>query len=463
MDLPAALQDNGAGGITVNGSLLGQNLLQGSSGLVVLDFNGHNPTTIFPAVSGVFSTDNETVYEAVIQKGGTNGGWGNDTLTGGDGFGSVTNSFVSGAFSQDFTLGVSNAIVTYGVGVSGGTATEAGPGNTGDNFFPEGGNDVVNIAAAETGTLTSFQDILSSSGTVLVAHNSPYANWSTVWIGKYDVCNSAGPDAGHENFGAPNSGIGTIYAQAITDISPVTGEETFVDGYGNSGKDANDPTTTTSLPATTINGFHLGGPLGGGAKGDTIVFDVSSWATTPLVPGVVPGTFVLGTTLIDDFTTTSGPDFVGTVLGLVESDGETTVPLGFATYVDVATANTPLTIVADIILDDIAPVYANAAALQAALSTVAVGNILLGPPGSGVAPHTEVDILVAYNSLDAKGNAIISIADVTLTNTTAPGTGVLNTFDTAALHPVVHDLVHIANPLGLGLANLTPHNIDFLH
>ena len=48
------------------------------------------------------------VLEAETQKGGTNGGWGNDVLTGGAGFGSVTTHDVSGAISQEFTLGVPN-------------------------------------------------------------------------------------------------------------------------------------------------------------------------------------------------------------------------------------------------------------------------------------------------------------------------------------------------------------------
>ena len=68
-----------------------------------------------------------------------------------------------------------------------------GPGNTGDNFFPEGGDDVVDISANEVGTLTSFEQIISSSGEVLVSAGENFANWSTVWVGFYDVSNSGGP------------------------------------------------------------------------------------------------------------------------------------------------------------------------------------------------------------------------------------------------------------------------------
>ena len=55
---------------------------------------------------------------------------------------------------------------------------------------------------------------------------------------------------------AVNTGVGTVYDQAITDI--VGGVETFVDGYGATGKAANDATTTSSAPVVTINGFHFG-------------------------------------------------------------------------------------------------------------------------------------------------------------------------------------------------------------
>jgi hypothetical protein len=488
MDLPGT---NTGFGINVNGSLLDQNLLQGTSGPVMPDPFGHNPSpiTTVTVVDGTATTtltsDTAIVYEAQTQVPGV--GWGNDTLTGGDGFGSVITTNVSGAISQTFTLGVpdsaggdqqlyilgDNTPYLHGLfqgnsagfteTINGVTTTIPGvvpvtaSGNTGDNFFPEGGTDTVNIAAGEIGTLTSYQDVVDSSGTVLIASGHAYANFSTVWVGFYEVCNSGGSDAGILNNGGPfsaNSGVGTVYDQAITDLN-ADGEQIFVDGYGASGQDANDPTHTTSVPSVTINGFHLGGPLAADT-GDTIEFGLQSWASGP------------GTIDIPPFTSGTPPvatdnDIAGTIVGLVKADGENSVTLGFATYGDVSAAGhqpfmpgTPAA-PADVILDDIAPNYQNAQALQHALATSGVGNIELN--GLGVLAAHEVDILVAYNSVNpTTGVTSINIADVTLTNANAAGGAAIN--DTALLNPVVHDLVHL--PSLLGLANFAPHNINFL-
>jgi hypothetical protein len=498
MDLPATLSALSASlggiGINVNGSLVGQNLLQGTSGAVQLDFAGHDPSTIWdPATSLVTSviddatitvtetigvtaagTDNAAVYEAQLQHPGQ--GWGNDTLTGGDGFGTIITENISGALGQftishiDFLESVGNGSVDYGVytpstGVLS-TDSEQGPGNFGDNFFPEGGKDVVNIAAGEIGTLTSYEDVVDSSGTVLLQEQSVYANFSTVWVGFYDVCNSAGPDAGlaSDPFADSNTGVGTLYDQAITDLgfdSNGNGAEVFVDGYGNVSKFANDPTTTTSTPSVTINGFNFEGPLVGSSSiptgfanpGDTIVFGVQSWASTSAGN--------LGTTPMGHF---SG---FGTVLGLVESDGETTMVTGAATYAEVSQAgafatilppDTPAGLPGKVIVDSIAPSYADANALQGALSdTTSIGDFKLA--GAGMAGRTEADILVAYqlSPSTALPNGAIAIADVTLTNTTG---GFLT--DTADLNPVVHDLVHITTTSStFGLGNFGPHNIWF--
>src|ERR1019366_5138528 len=80
--------------------------------------------------------------------------------------------------------------------------------------------------------------------------------------------------------------------------------ETFVDGYG----------APTSL--LTINGFTFG------SSGDSINFAVADWAYSG--------------------TAGTGPQ------GLVESDGQTFVTAGFATYVQEGTAHTALTFLADI-------------------------------------------------------------------------------------------------------------------
>ena len=151
-------------------------------GWSINDTAGHDIAFGLPASFGI---NGFGVYEALIQSGGQNGGWGNDTLTGGAGWGSVGTSIVGGAVVQTFSTGVSNAFVDNLSGI--------GPGNTGDNFFPEGGTDVVNIAATEQGKFTSLTDVTSSSGTVLVSAGTSYENDSTVWVGFYDVCNSAGP------------------------------------------------------------------------------------------------------------------------------------------------------------------------------------------------------------------------------------------------------------------------------
>ena len=448
MDLPATLSPEGLTGITVNGSLIGQNLEQGTSGLVVEDpvANGHNPT----------GGDTAAVFEALSPT-ANHGGWGNDTLTGGDGFGTFTVSSVGGAPSFSFTLGVSNASLfqafdggTFGTVVILGVK-DGGPGNTGDNFFPEGGNDIVNIAAGEVGSVGSFVDVPSSSGSILVPVTTPYDNDSTVWVGFYDVCNSAGADAGAFNILAANTGVGTVYDQAITDI--VGGVETFVDGYGNTGKAADLATSTTSTPVVTINGFHFGtgnqvstGNTAAtvGNAGDTIVFGVADWAVGTL----------------------TGPAGVTAANGLVESDGSTNMfnALGFATYADVGTGGAFATdtglaggAAVKVVEDSIGGSYISAATLQNALSNHSTSFFLAGP---GVAAGHEADILVAYQLAPTVANpgGAIAIADVTLTNA---GTGAST--DVAALAPVVHDLVHINTTSGfVGVASLFSHNIDFL-
>ncbi len=463
MDLPATLAyvatapfGGPATGITVNGSLIGQNLLQGTSGTVVLDFNGHNNTQLFNAAGGVIGADIATVYEDANQALGQ--GWGNDTLTGGDGFGTLVSGTIGGApgLVQSFTLGVFNTGTGFGGGLPAGSVNWLeegtgplgtpiaipGPANSGDNFFTLGGNDVVNIAAGEIGTLNAYTDIVDSSGTVLFAANSPYAFFSTVWVGVYDVCNSAQADAGVNNLAGAISGVGTVYDQAITDV--VGGVEKFVDGYGNSSNGVSalvNGANPQPADVVTINGFHFGGPLGGGNQGDTIVFGVASWATgTGLgAPGVG----------------------INTVEGLVMDNGATTMPATVPTIYDTVGSAFPpsgqLTL-ANVVLDAIGPIYANAAALQQALGTTAVGNLDLA--GTGVQAHTEVDILVAYNT-----GTSVNIADVTLANTS--GAALTDTAAIAALGTAagtvtlaVHDLVHITSTLGL--ANFSAHNIFFI-
>jgi hypothetical protein len=341
MDLPAV--PTGDTGITVYGSLTGQNELQGTSGFITLDSNGHN--------SGV--------YEAVSQTLGV--GWGNDTLTGG---------------ADTLPTAVSNFI-----------------GNLGDNFFPEGGTDTVNIGEP-----------------------SIVQNASTVWVGFYRFL---GPAGSIENNGGASWALGGVANQAITDaiISATATGEVFVDGYNS---------------ILTINDFNFGNY---GPQGDTIVFNPYDW-------GAESGRGV-------------------SILGLVGTDGHSQLNPGggefSVTYAQATKAGAALTTLGNVILDYISP-YSNAAALQAALLANGVGNI--GLTGSGFVPaHSEADILIAYNT-DGGG---INIADVTLNNLS--GTSGRNNTDqfTAEFGAslTVHDLIHINTTGGVGLANLTEHNIFF--
>lgn len=337
-------------GITVFGSATGQNLIQGTVG-------GGSPAV---GVDGLALGHTTAVLE-VFGAPFTSGGIGNDVLTGG----------------ADTALGfVVNSV-----------------GNGGDNFFPLGGNDIVNIGSAGNSVKTD----------------------STVWLGAFDLGNNGGPQFGVTgSAGGADWGVGTVVGQAITDGNALSNTgEVFVDNYGSS--------------VLTINNFF--GPANTTVPtGNTIVFDTADWANT--------GTF--GT---------------HTLQGLTQSDGVTVVGAGFATYVQEGTANTVLTKTADVILDTIAPAYANATALTNALTDSAVGNLVLA--GTGVAAGHTADFLVAYN-LSSGG---LAIADVTFANNSG-----LTQTSTAAAGVVIHvqDLVHIAGTGTLGLSNLIAHNIDFL-
>ena len=90
----------------------------------------------------------------------------------------------------------------------------------------------------------------------------------------------------------------------------------------------------------------------------------------------------------------------------------------------------------------------NAQALASDLATVGTD---IGLNGTGVAADSAVDILVAYST-----GTSINIADVLLTNDNSSGG--LSIKDTAELHPVAHDLVHITTTLGLAALN-NMHNV----
>ena len=517
MDLPGTpfyVGTNGLGpveGITVTGSATGQNLLQGTSGQVYFDLAGHTPPVAGEPGTGTL----EVLTPDQI---------GNDILTGGLG-----------------AHGVTNVV-----------------GNSGDNFFPEGGQDIVNINPADINT------------------SEPAG--STVWFAMYDVSNSG-------DVSSSNSGVGTVYEQAVTDIngqSPFTftanyttslpnvnetaafgsvGDEGYLGYFGltqpgagvaafndavsiaegpttaftaafnalglaatNSAKtaaqtDANALATANTLAVPvftptnnpevfvdsygtasnisgennllTVTGFHFGNPTST-TQTDTLVFAVSDWAVenatvtetatyavnwtaTWTESGTVSYNYTYGSQIFPVTTTPvvnaafseSGSSngtataFASTTVayhvdGLVQSDGNSAIAGGaFATYVQEGTAHTQLLLNADVILDSIAPNYANGAALQQALLTQAVGDLILY--GSGVAAHSEVDILVAYNTPNGP-NGGITIADVQLNNL-AGTTALKDTSAFTASTLTVTDLVHI-DTTG-GLANFATHNIYF--
>ena len=108
---------------------------------------------------------------------------------------------------------------------------------------------------------------------------------------------------------------------------------------------------------------------------------------------------------------------------------------------------------ADVIAYEIGTALTGAQNLQNNLGD-SQGNFKLN--FGGLAPFTEVDILVAYNRQPVSGGPTdITIADVTLTNAHSHFEA-----DTENLQPVVHDLVHIPTTLGVGA--LFDHNVFFV-
>ena len=395
MDLPGTLTYVHTGslttptGITVNGSLTGQNLLQGTSGQVQLDDGVNGGTIPHPTAADInyhaASDYVADVYNEVTVPPGT-ASVGNDTLTGGVGGNGVPN-FVGEL--------------------------------TGDNYFPEGGIDVVNLA----------HSVLAGVAT------GPY---STVWVGFYDVCNNGGPFFGIiGNLLNPDWGvdIGNVLGQAITDITPA-GAEVYVDGYGNSYSQTNSlnifgfvETDTNAPNSGDVVSLHAGdwavGVLAGGVKLDHGLVDSS------------------GTTIV---TTTPAPS----VMFNVGFAGETVGPSATVT------------------LDSIGA-YANAAQLVTALQTLTTGDMVFLQNGTTAFNTGDVEhVLIAYEkaggSSSLGGTGQVNIADVTFTAAATIATGA--TFDTANTAQVTVsaiDLVDIAGTTttGVNLANLHPNNIWF--
>ena len=151
--------------------------------------NGHNPT----------GADTAAVLEALSPR-ANHGGWGNDTLTGGDGFGTFTVSTVGGAPSLSFTLGVSNGTFLHGLrrprDLPGLYAIPMGPATPATTSSARAAMMSSISPPARSVSWRSFVDVDSSSGSILIPVSTAYDNESTVWVGFYDVCNSAGANAG---------------------------------------------------------------------------------------------------------------------------------------------------------------------------------------------------------------------------------------------------------------------------
>ena len=208
-----------------------------------------------------------------------------------------------------------------------------------------------------------------------------------VWIGVY-----------HEG------GVGgTNFVQAITDI--VGGGEIGANFY------------LGALHAiTTVTGFTLG------AGGDILTFSPSSWAHAALAVGF---------------------DF-----GLETNTGLFFSAVPHDASLELVAAPGFITTGADVTLDHIGN-YANAAALQTALTTLGVGDINFG---NYAFPTNSIDHhLVAYNT-----GSGVNIADVELST----GGASFNTDTASGIGVTVHDLVTLVG--ATDVAGMVPANIHFI-
>jgi hypothetical protein len=392
MDLPAvppgALSiDNALSGtgIVVYGSATGQNLIQGSSWYVDFDTNGH--TGPAGATFGATGTTGVLLGPDGGESPINNYGVGNDILVGGVG---------AGLENQDHLSWVK-----------------------GDNYFPEGGKDIVDIS-----------------------HASSSPTYDTVWVGMYDVSsiiNSTGV--------APHY----VFGQAITDI--VAGVETYVDGYGPGVTASGLSPQGTAIGASgsntsglVVNGFVEGNNT---SSGDILNFDPQDWATSAAAGGALvkdPISHVLVTDL-----------------GLVNTDGvtETATTVGReGTVVYVGTSASDGGKIAaggafDVILDGLAG-YQNASQLVQALSSPDGGDIGFG---TGIAGKTTEHLLIAYNNTLTGG---VTIDDVTITNTNK---GLAFSTSASGVEISAVDVVQLdggaSNPVATVGSLL--HNIYFLH
>ncbi len=457
-DAPAALDYYtfnglpGPEGITVWGSAEGQNLEQGTSGQVIIDIppntnEDHGSIFLTPVAGvnnyGLFALTNEG--DSGPNNPGAaspfhDGPWqGQGTFVGsmtGDGYtvsyGGVGNTLealpgpgagqgndvLNGGFGHD---GVPNVEIG-GLWPSHGNSESGGGiyfGNTGDNFFPEGGNDTVNLAH-DTG------------------HSVPD---STVWFAMYDVSNS-GDSLGILH----NSGVGSVYGQAVTDINTL-GQEVYVNGYGPGvGPWSPDNTPLTgSTSLLTINNFipQNGVDNHSSNSGDVINFDVNDWATGTL-----------------NYTSSSGTDY-----GLVQADGASLASLGTHNInadvfqVGSSTGENVSDGGANMILD-MSLGYNNAAQFATGLN--GSGAITLGTTADPniLSAHSIEHLLIAY----ATSNGNVNIDDVTLHNVTGSaidlGSGGAGTAS-SGLQVTASDIITLTG-LGTSLAQLHAWNIHFV-
>ena len=428
MDLPATLDYhslNGIGpalGIDVTGSEHGQNLLQGTSGevsviheVVNVSDNGILDTDqIFLGVgsfAGALTAGSAVTFGGVgltyIADTDGHGNYllGDDVLTGGDGTSGHGVPFLE--IGGEWNVGGST---TY-------------TGNDGDNYFPEGGNDIVNIS----------HDLLN-------------LHYSTVWFAMYDVCNSGGPDYAVNGLFSHMSGdpldpywgpanqfdVGTpdfattagVYGQAITTVTG--GVESYVDNYDNS--------------LLTINGFAQGDA----SHGDIINFDVNDWATGRLTDNAGA----------DDFT----------AFGLVEADGLSMALEGEhnadAELYNVGFAGeeiaSPAGDEATIILDTIGQ-YDNATQLVAQLTQATVGNFVFNMADQALTDGSIMHVLVGYETTGGD----MHIADVSLFNNTTTTGDPLTLVDTADTDVTV-SAVDLINLVGVNIDNVHGNNFHFV-
>lgn len=362
-------------GIEAFGSLTGQNLMQGTLGVQHFDTNGAFLTGFDDGTFGVGG------HVAAATTG---------LLTGTTG---TLENVVPSQFGNDYLTGESATAKAGAVNLV---------GNTGDNYFPEGGQDTVALAADHGGN----------------------GVFDTVYVGMIDVSSTLTGTTvlPHDLFG-----------QAVTDI--IGGVESYTDGYGPGvGSVVGGAGVTGSATSLlTVTGFNEGNTA---TTGDVLVFDPQDWAVGPLANGI----FDKG--LVDAHT------------GLTIASS-TAAHFASEVYVGTsASAGGTVTHSAELIQDGLNG-YQNAAQLVKALTNANGGDI----GGLDFGALTTEHFLLAYNNTVTGG---VTIDDVTVTNTTTHDIFVTST---AGLVVTAVDMVNIvgtaANPVTVG--NLSSHDVQFLH